>query len=212
MGIELELVEERPWERREEYLALDPAGLTPVFVETSGENAGLVVPGSLTIAEYLDEAYGAQAGENRLMPSPLADRVEVRRLMAWFAGKFHDEVTGYLVNEKVYKRFIKAGAGGGPPEMNSIRAARTNVHYHLRYVGYLIAKRKWLAGDDLTYADLAAAAHISCVDYLGDAPWTEDEQAKIWYARVKSRPAFRALLTDRVAGMAPTDHYANLDF
>ena len=212
MGVELELVEERPWERREEYLALDPAGLTPVLVETTGENAGLVVPGALTIAEYLHEVYGDGAGTNPLMPGRAADRVEVRRLMAWFSGKFHDEVTGYLVNEKVYKRFIRAGSGGGPPDMNAIRVARANVRYHLRYVGYLIARRKWLAGDDLTYADLAAAAHISCVDYLGDAPWTEDEQAKIWYARVKSRPAFRALLTDRVAGMAPTDHYANLDF
>ncbi len=212
MGIELDLVEERPWERRAEFLALDPAGLTPVFVEEGGENDGLVVPGALTIAEYLDEAYGPKAEGKRLMPGGLAERVEVRRLLAWFLGKLHDEVTGYLVNEKVYKRFIPPGAGGGPPEMNAIRAARANVRYHLRYVGYLIAKRKWLAGDELSFADLAAAAHLSCVDYLGDAPWGEDEQAKIWYARVKSRPSFRALLADRVAGMAPTDHYANLDF
>jgi glutathione S-transferase len=212
MGIGLDFAEERPWERREEYLALDPAGLTPVLVETEGENAGLVVPGALTIMEYLEEAYGAKEGGRRLMPKGLAARVETRRLVAWFSEKLHAEVTGYLVNEKVYKRFISASAGGGPPDMNAIRAARANVRYHLRYIGYLIAKRKWVAGDDLTHADLAAAAHISCVDYLGDAPWSEDEQAKDWYARVKSRPAFRALLADRVAGMAPTDHYANLDF
>jgi len=116
------------------------------------------------------------------------------------------------VPAKVYKRFVPASAGGGPPDMPAIRAARANVRYHLRYLGYLINQRKWLAGDALTYADLAAAAHLSCVDYLGDAPWNEDETARDWYARMKSRPAFRALLADRVPGMAPPDHYANPDF
>ena len=96
--------------------------------------------------------------------------------------------------------------------MSAIRAARTNVRYHLKYIGYLIATRKWLAGDQLTYADLAAAAHLSAADYLGDVPWDEDETAKHWYARVKSRPAFRALLADRVPGMTPPEHYGDLDF
>ena len=58
------------------------------------------------------------------------------------------------------------------------------------------------------------ARRILCVrlDYLGDVPWDEDETAKDWYARVKSRPAFRALLSDRVPGITPANHYANLDF
>ena len=205
---EVGFAEERPWERRADFLVLNPAGATPVLVE----EGSLVVPGAVVIAEYLDEAYGACAGARRLMPADRAGRVEVRRLMEWFAGKFHEEVTGYLVTEKIYKRFMPPDAGGGPPDMNAIRAARANVRYHLKYIGYLITSRNWLAGDNLTYADLAAAAHISCVDYLGDVPWAEDEQAKGWYARVKSRPAFRALLADRVPGMAPPDHYANLDF
>ena len=95
--------------------------------------------------------------------------------------------------------------GGGPPDMGAIRAARTNVRYHLKYIGFLISKRNWLAGDQMTYADLAAAAHLSVVDYLGDVPWDEDETAKLWYARIKSRPSFRALLADRVPGMAPAE-------
>jgi glutathione S-transferase len=208
MGMEPRLSEERPWERRPEFLALNPAGATPVLVE----EGGLVVPGAGVIAEYLDETRGLGMSERRLLPEPTAERVEVRRLVDWFSGKFHEEVSGYLVTEKIFKRFMAPGNGGGPPEMTAIRAARANVRYHLKYIGYLVARRNWLAGDHLTYADLAAAAHLSCVDYLGDVPWDEDETAKSWYARVKSRPAFRALLADRVAGMAPADHYANLDF
>ena len=202
------LVEERPWTRRDEFLLLNPAGATPVLIEQTG----LVVPGAGVIAEYLDETRGLGLSGRRLMPETTADRVEVRRLLHWFLVKFDAEVTEYLVTEKIYKRFMKSEEGGGPPDMNAIRAARTNVRYHLKYIGYLAGHRRWIAGDHLTYADLAAAAHLSCVDYLGDVPWEADEMARDWYARVKSRPSFRALLADRVPGMAPAAHYADLDF
>jgi glutathione S-transferase len=208
MGMDPVLVEERPWERRDAFLLVNPAGVTPVLIE----QGGLAVPGANIIAEYLDETRGLGLGDRRLMPDGTAARVEVRRLLEWFLAKFDAEVTGYLVTEKISKRFMSSTEGGGPPDMNAIRAARINVRYHLQYIGYLMARRRWIAGDHLTYADLAAAAHLSCVDYLGDVPWDEDEIARDWYARVKSRPSFRALLADRVPGMAPAGHYADLDF
>jgi glutathione S-transferase len=207
MSIEPELREERPWERRTEFLAINPAGATPVFMN----GQGFFVPGASVIAEYLDETCGASA-ERRLLPENPAERVEVRRLLDWFLDKFHGEVTDYLVTEKIYKRFMDSEAGGGPPDTAVIRAARTNVRYHLSYIGYLVSARSWLAGDHLTYADLAAAAHLSCADYLGDVPWNESEAAKDWYARLKSRPSFRALLADRVPGIAPAEHYESLEF
>jgi glutathione S-transferase len=208
MGLEPTLQEERPWERRTDYLLLNPAGTTPLFQEENG----FAVPGAVAIAEYLDETRGLGLGARRLLPGSTVGRVEVRRLLDWFLVKFQAEVTDYLVTEKIYKRFMRSDDGGGPPDMNAIRAARSNIRYHLKYIGYLIGQRNWLAGDQLTYADLAAAAHLSCVDYLGDVPWNEDDTAKHWYARVKSRPSFRALLSDRVAGMAAAEHYADLDF
>ncbi|MEA1831769.1 glutathione S-transferase family protein [Methylobacterium durans] len=208
MGMEPSLVEERAWERRDAFLLINPAGTTPVLVEQTG----LAVPGAGIIAEYLDETRGLGLTGRRLLPEATPDRVEVRRLLDWFLVKFHAEVTGYLVLEKISKRFMTSADGGGPPDMNAIRAARINVRYHLQYIGYLMERRRWIAGDHLTYADLAAAAHLSCVDYLGDVPWDESEIARDWYARLKSRPSFRALLADRVPGMAPADHYADLDF
>ena len=96
--------------------------------------------------------------------------------------------------------------------MEAVRAARANLRYHLRYIGHLIGARNWLAGDRLSYADLAAAAHLSCVDYLGDASWSENETAKAWYARIKSRPSFRPLLAERLTAMPPSPTYADLDF
>ena len=207
-GMDVELAEERTFERRRDFLMLNPAGTTPVLVEQSG----MVLPGAGVIAEYLDETRGLALGNRRLLPEDPGSRVEVRRLLDWFNLKFFDEVSGYLVTQKIYKRFMPMDGGGGAPDMDQVRAARSNIRYHLRYIGYLVSRRNWLAGDDLSYADLAAAAHLSSADFLGDVPWAESENAKDWYVRVKSRPSFRALLSDRVPGMTPDPVYADLDF
>jgi glutathione S-transferase len=207
-GLEPELVEEWPFERRREFLILDPAGETPVLVEHSGA----IIPGAATIAEYLDETRGISLAPHQLLPEDPAERVEVRRLFAWFDHKCFEEVSRWILTEKVYKRYMTREQGGGAPDMDAVRAARANIRYHLRYIGYLVGTRKWLAGDCLSHADLMAAAHLSSMDFLGDVPWDEDETAKLWYARVKSRPSFRALLSDRLPGLNPSPLYADLDF
>ena len=207
-GLAVRTVEERAWERREEFLILNPAGTTPVLVE-DGRPA---IPGAAVIAEYLDETRGAALADRQMLPSDIVQRVEVRRLMSWFNDKFFAEVSGPLTMERFYKRHMPVSAGGGSPDTEVIRAARANIRYHLAYIGWLIRTRDWLAGERLSYADLAAAAHLSVADYLGDVPWNEDEAAKAWYARVKSRPSFRPILAATLAGIPPSESYANLDF
>jgi len=207
-GLASRLVEERVWVRRPEFLILNPAGTTPVLVEEGGP----AVPGAGVIAEYIDETQGAAAAERRLMPSDRGARIEVRRLTSWFNDKFFEEVSGPLVMERVYKRYIPAGRGGSAPDTEMLRAAKSNIKYHLVYIGWLVRARDWLAGDSLTYADLSAAAHLSAADYLGDVPWDDDESAKNWYARIKSRPSFRALLSEVLPGLAPSRTYTDLDF
>jgi glutathione S-transferase len=204
-GLEARLVEERFWERREDFLTLNPAGEIPVLVQDGAPP----VPGATIIAEFLSETH---IGENALMPASPNGRVEVRRLASWFNDKFHAEVSGPLVMERVYKRHMTRGQGGGPPDTDALRAARHNIRYHLAYIGWLIGTRDWLAGEALSYADLAAAGHLSAADYLGEVPWTENETAKNWYARVKSRPSFRPILAETLAGVPSAKHYANLDF
>ena len=208
LGLEARLIEERAWDRREAFLVLNPAGTTPVLVEEGCP----AVPGAAVIAEYLDETHGREPGNHRLMPATPACRVEVRRLTGWFNEKFFDEVSGPMVMERFYKRHMRIENGGGPPDTDAIRAARANIRYHLAYIGWLVRTRYWLAGEQLSYADLAAAAHLSSVDYLGDVPWSKDEAAKTWYARVKSRPSFRAILAETLPGVPASEHYADLDF
>lgn len=199
-NLEFEARVENTWERRHAFLKLNPAGEVPVLVEVDGT----ALSGSLVISEFLNEVHGEP---DLLGAGPLA-RAETRRLVRWFDVKFNREVTRNLVGEKVMKRFLMRSQ----PDSDAIRAGLTNVRHHLDYIGYLVERRKWLAGDQLSLADIAAAAHLSCIDYLGDVPWSDFEAAKDWYAKVKSRPSFRSLLGDALPGVPPARHYANLDF
>lgn len=197
--VEVELVEERFWEERMDFLRLNPAGKVPML-----RIDGLVLADSVAICEYLEETHPSP----QLIPTAPAERAEMRRLIAWFDDKFHHEVTANLLYERVYKRLMKTGY----PESEKIKAGAKNIKYHLDYIGWLMESRRWLAGDALTLADFAAAAQLSCLDYIGDVDWSRSEGMKDWYAKIKSRPAFRSILADLVPGFTPPAHYADLDF
>ncbi len=196
----VELRSEKTWERRPEYLALNPAGTVPTLLE----DGGLAVPDSSVICEYLEEAYDAET----LLGTTLAERVEARRLVAWFDGPFAVSVTLNFVVEKYLKRL----SGQGQPDANALRRGYAHLREHLAYIGWLAGARNYLAGDTITLADLTAAAHVSVLDFLGEIAWAEHAETREWYARVKSRPSFRTLLNDRVSGISPPEHYVNLDF
>ncbi|MET3791872.1 glutathione S-transferase family protein [Aquamicrobium terrae] len=207
-GEELALIEEKPWSRRKEFLALNPAGTLPILLA----EGDVPVVGAEVIAEYLDETRGVLKRDRRLLAENPMDRAEIRRLVDWYLVKTESEVTRHLVRERVLKPLMPDAAGGGSPDSTAIRAARANIRQHLKYTNWLAGTRHWLAGSRLTYADLAAAATFSVLDYLGEIDWREHAAARDWYMRVKSRPSFRPLLSDRVRGLAPVSHYADLDF
>ena len=174
------------WERRHEFLSINPAGTVPVFIEDDGTT----ISTSQAIAEYLEET----SKEPALIFGTALQRAEIRRLCNWFDVKFNTEVTEYLLGEKIMKRFL----GLGEPSSETIRAGYANIDTHLGYIEYLAEQRSWLAGEHFSLADITAASHISCIDYLGDIAWEDYQQAKQWYARIKSRPSFRPLLQDLI--------------
>ncbi len=201
--VEVELVEQTPWTRDLPFLRLNPAGRVPVF-EDDEAHGGAIVCDSNAICEYLEETRP----ERPLLPKDPVARAEVRRLVAWFDDKMHQEVTGNLIDERVMKKV----RGGGHPDSGRIRAGSKNLAVHLEYVGWLADQRRWLAGEEITLADFAAAGHFSCLDYIGYVDWNASPSAKGWYQRIKSRPAFRTLLADHLSGFPPPEHYADLDF
>ena len=198
--IEAELVTEQPWLKRQEFLHINPAGEVPVLHEPGK----LALSPSQVIAEYLEETLTSVP----LLPSHPAARAEIRRLCAWFDRKFHEEVTSRLVGEKLSRHLT----GRTEPDSARIRTGYTNIDLHLSYINLLAEERNWLGGNQFSLADISAAAHLSCLDYLGDVPWHDHLDAKNWYSRVKSRPSFQSLLRDVIPGQRPPPHYADIDF
>ena len=96
-----ELRLEKYWEKRPEYLQLNPAGSVPTLVEPNG----LAVADSGNICEYLDEAYP----DTPLIGRTVAERVEVRRLVAFCDGVFAAEVTRKVLGE-IERRALPNGA------------------------------------------------------------------------------------------------------
>lgn len=196
--LEVELVEERYWEKDPEFLRRNPAGKVPVL-----QFNGRTLTESAAICEYIEEKYP----DPPLMPQGADGRFETRRLVSWFDDKFHHEVTANLLYERVHKKIM-----GRAPEAANVKAGAKAIKYHLDYMGWLLDQRRWLAGDKMSLADFAAAAHLSALDYISDVDWNRNDNVREWYAKIKSRPAFRTLLADQVPGFPPPAHYADLDF
>ena len=197
--IEVELVEERYWEQDPDFLRRNPAGKVPVL-----RLDGIIMAESAAICEYLEETRP----DAPLLPADPVQRLEVRRLVSWFDDKFHDEVTSKLLYERVNKKVTKQGY----PDSKNVKAGAKAIKYHLDYMAWLLDHRRWLAGDVMTLADFAAAAHLSSLDYISDVDWNRSDVVKDWYAKIKSRPAFRSILADQLPGFPPPVHYNNLDF
>lgn len=196
--IEVELVEERYWERSPEFLRRNPAGKVPIL-----KLGSRTLTESTAICEYLEERHPSPA----LLPGEPEARYEVRRLVGWFDDKFHREVTANLLYERVHKKIM-----GEAPVSAHVKAGAKAIRYHIDYMGWLLDQRRWLAGNQMSLADFAAAAHLSALDYISDVDWNRNENVRDWYAKIKSRPAFRSLLVDQIPGFPPPAHYADLDF
>lgn len=193
------LKSEEPWNLLHDVRRLNPAGELPIYL-----NDGSVIVGHYAICEYLEETLR----DVPLIFGPPEQKSEIRRLMDWFDNKFYREVYRNIVLEKIYKRFAYAQA----PDSVALKAGLNNLGYHFEYIEWLLEKHSYLAGEEITMADLTAAAHVSIIDYLGDVPWNEFPLSKLWYSKLKSRPSFKDLLKDTIPGILPSRNYTNLDF
>ena len=193
------LREEEPWNLSSEARKLNLAGELPIFIFD-----GNIITGNYAITEFLEEVNP----DIPLISGDPKQKAEIRRLSEWFDQKFAKEVSNSLINEKIIKRF----SGKQSPDSKKLKIALNNLNFHMEYIDWLCESRNYLAGDKLSLADLTAAAHLSIIDYLGDVPWEEYKNAKLWYSKIKSRPSFKDILKDNIKGMLPAKHYANLDF
>ncbi len=191
-----------PWSPPEEFLELAVEGVPPVLSDITPDGPVTII-GSQALCEYAEEA----SARNPLLPQDRVARAEARRLCAWMQERFDTEVNACLLSEK-----LETTRMGGTPDATLLREGRAHLRAHLEYLDWLLQNRDGLAGDAFTMADIMAAAHLSCLDFLGEIPWREWPELQSWYARIKSRPSFRPLLGDRIPGLRAPRHYTDLDF
>ena len=196
-----ELVAEAPWERRDEFVDLNPAGQTPVIVDSA---RGTVLIDSMAICEYFEETIDKSA----MLNGTAANRAEIRRLVAWFDHQFYLDVTAPLLRERMEKRLVHRTS----PDARVLREAMKAAIGHLDYLDWLLDHRNWMGGATISLADLAAAAQISITDYLGGIDWKGHEQTARWYRGFKSRRSVRPLLAERMRGIEPPANYEDPDF
>ena len=200
-GVPYDLVRENPWERREGFGNISPAYRTPAI---QNPERGISLADSRAICEYFEETVD----KTPMINGTAANRAEIRRLVALFDENFFGDVTAPLLHERMKKRLVYRTS----PDSRMLRDAMNLAHEHLDYIDYLIDNRPWLAGAQMSLADLAAAAQISVADYLGGIDWTGHEQTKGWYSGLKSRPSFRPLLAERMEIITPPKYYEDVDF
>jgi glutathione S-transferase len=174
----------------------------PIFVDQDGTRA----QGLWAIVDHLEGNYP----DYPMAPEDPAARAESLRLLDWAMGPFLDSVTRRIVYEKAAQRFTGTPVHRAP-DMEVVRRGREALRVELARIGGTAEQNGYLAARECTLGDLAVAAHISALDYFGEVPWGEFPAAAEWYMRMKSRPSFRTLLSDRVPGQPPVSHYADLD-
>ena len=194
----------RPWEDGCPVAAMNPSGMPPVLQVAEPVGRPLTLCEPAAILGWLEE----RNSEPFLLPADVAERAEVRRLLAWFERRFTDEVNAVLLYERMEKPLLRLG----PPEARALRAGREALKAHLAMLEGLLARRDALAGRRISQADIVAAAHLSVLDYFGEVSWASYPGLKTWYMKLKSRPSFRPLLADRFPGVQSSAWYHDLDF
>lgn len=195
-----DLVTLYPWDAGEDFRRLNPAGRVPVLHDAEKR---MTLIDSQAICEFLEETVA----DRPLIIGSARGRAEIRRLVALYDETFFADITGPLLHEKMKKRLVLRQS----PDSRILRETTRLLHEHLDYIDWLVDNRRWLAGAQLSLADFAAAAQLSVVDYLDGIDWTGHQSAHGWYRVIKSRPSFAPLLRQKMDGIPPPKHYADVN-
>jgi glutathione S-transferase len=171
--------------QKDEYLALSPMGKVP-YLEVDGTR----LCESGVILEYLEDAYP----QKPLLPKDPLARAKVRELATVIE----------LHLELVARRLYAGVFFGGTLSDGTRESVEKELAKGVRALKALARFEPFIAGQELTLADCAAAVHLPLVslatklaygrDFLGDMP-----QVKPYLKMLGERPAVARVNADRKA-------------
>lgn len=186
----------------EQYLKINPNGVVPTLVHN-----GRVVTDSSVINEYLDEVfpefplrphdpYGRAVMRiwRQYIDEVPTPSIRVPSFNAYFVPIWRDmsdrqffEYTERLPLRKYFYR--KMGRTGFPKE--EVDAALERLNQTLARMEASLAGSAWIAGDDLSLADISVMPTVVRMEDLGlAAMWDDKPRVTDWYRRIQARPSF----------------------
>lgn len=160
--------------RTPEYLALNPNGLVPTLRDDS-----LVLWESHAIVRYL----AAQYGQGRLWPADPVARAECDRWTDWTATTFQPAWID------VFWRFYRT-----PPQQRDAAAIAKGVADTQKCLAIMddrLGHSRFLAGEELTYADLLAGIAMFRWTTMGLEAVRSFANVDRWHAELRRREAYR---------------------
>jgi glutathione S-transferase len=153
-----------------DYLKLNPTGKVPTLMD-----GDTVIWESNTILRYLAAKNGSP-----LYPADLARRTEVERWMDWLLASLN---APYVAIFKEAKKAPGERAASWAADAKELTGQLQLLEAHL-------AKQPYLAGKDLSIADVALGPIVArCLDFPIDRPDLLNLQA--WREQLAARPAFK---------------------
>jgi glutathione S-transferase len=161
------------------YLARHPFGRIPAF-----EHAGFSLYETSAIARYIDEAFEGP----KLQSSGTRERARCNQLISIADNYAYPQLVWGIYVERV----SKPGRGAVTDEAK-IAATVPKARVCLKAMSDLMGDNLWLAGPQLTLADLYVAPML---DYFLITPEGKDmiqqhENLAVWWARIAARPSMR---------------------
>jgi glutathione S-transferase len=167
-----------------EYKALHPLGAAPVI-----QDGDVLLAESGAIVEYIVAKYG----NGRLVRAP--DHPDFALFLYWFhfANGTLQPATG---------RNMILGRLGLPADNPLIRAMKARLKLALGLVEARLGKAGYLAGDELTTADIMAVFSLTTMRYFLPYDLAPYPAILAYLQRIAARPAYRRAMQKGDPGMA----------
>jgi len=114
-----------------------------------------------------------------------------------------------VLSHRILRHIIADGTGY--PDNVKVREARREVQRNLLNVNEYLQENMYL-GEQFGASDALLAAMISLLDYVSEIDWSHYPDLGRWYMSIKGRPGFNFIIKSKIAGLAASTQYVQIDF
>ncbi|KAF8494034.1 glutathione S-transferase [Gautieria morchelliformis] len=163
-----------------EYLARQPFGQVPYL-----DDDGFILYESRAICKYIDEKFPNQG--TTLVPREAKAKALFEQAASIESSNF-DVYASPAVFEKVFKPYLNL-----TPDQAAFDALIAKLDAKLQAYDAILGKQKYLAGNELTMADLFHLPYGTLVGFAGSDVMTRKPNVARWWKELQARPSWQAV-------------------